>query len=645
MDSPIYKISQLINKTKKVLSVFFLKFFSNSGKNNSEQTNLDKKLVYSLSKSKIPSLKQIKYIGKFLDAREVWLLRVSIFVLIASTVFLCARFYITHLEVIPIEGGEYIEGLIGNPKYINPLYASFSDVDSDISSLIFSSLLKRNKAGQLTNDLALNHETSEDGKTYTFKIRTGVKWHNGAQLTVDDIIYTFNIIKDGRYNSSLHNSFNGVDIEKIDESTLRFVLVEPYAAFLELLTFGIIPQDLWYQISPNSAGLAELNLKPVGSGIYKFKSLVKDSAGSVKLYNLIANEDYYGFKAKITNLSFKFFPNFEEATRALNEGQINGISYLPKGFEENLVAKNSLNLYKLNLPQIKAIFFNQKNNDALKEKSVRQALALAINKKNIIEIALKGDAHLIDGPLLPNNFAYNPENKKFNYNKDEAEKLLTEAGWVSVEVSDEMITFAEDEKTSEDEKIKLEAEEKISVGPGRWRSKDNVFLKVKITSVDIDENVEVINEVKSSWEAIGVKTEIELVSKNSIEANVVKPRNYEALFYSQILGDDPDLYALWHSSQIESGGFNLSNYANKDVDRILEEARIILNIDERKAKYKNFQEIILEDLPAIFMYSPTYTYIQSRKVKGFEINNILIPRDRFSNILDWYIKTGKKLIW
>lgn len=645
MDSPIYKINKLLNKTKKVLSLFILKIFNKNGQIASEQTELDKKLVYSLSKSKIPNLKQIKYIGKYLDAKEVWLMRASFIVLTVSVLFLGVRFYINHLQIVPVEGGEYIEGLVGNPKYINPLYASFSDVDSDITSLIFSSLLKRDKNGQLAKDLALNYEISEDGKEYTFKIRTDAKWHNNAPLTIDDIIFTFNIIKDGRYSSPLQYSFNGVDIEKVDESTLKFILVDPYAAFLELLTFGIIPQDLWYQITPNSAGLAELNLKPVGSGVYKFKSLVKDTSGGIKLYNLTANDDYYGQKAKITNLSFKFFPNFEEALKALNEGQINGVSYLPKGFESNLVAKDSLNLYKLNLPQITAIFFNQKNNEALKEKSVRQALAMAINKNSIIEKAINGDAYLVDGPLLPNSFAYSQENKKYNYNKQEAEKLLDEAGWKITELTSEIIASSENDKLSEDEKTKKGAEEKLAVGAGKWRNKNGAFLKVKITTVDADENAEVINEVKGFWEAIGIKTETELISKNSIESSTIKPRNYEALFYSQILGADPDLYVLWHSSQIGESGLNLPNYANKEVDLILEEARITSNTDARKEKYKKFQEIILEDLPVIFMYSPTYTYVQGKKVKGFDTNNILTPKDRFSNVSDWYMKTGKELIW
>lgn len=631
-----------------------------------EQADLDKKLVYSFSKAKIPTLKQIKYIKKYLNKREIWLLRISFSVIAISLIFTAAQFYFTHLQIVPVFGGEYTEGLVGAPKYINPLYSGFSDVDDDISSLVFSSLLKRNSDGQLINDLAQSYEISEDNKIYTFKIRTDAQWHDGAPLTVDDIVFTFNAIKDSRYNSPLEKSFVGVEIEKISESDVRFILAEPYAAFLELLTFGILPQDLWYQFTPGSASLAGLNLKPIGSGQYKAKSRIKDEkTGEIKSYLLVANENYYGQPARIEKLKFVFFPNFEEAVQALNEGTINGISYLPKQLEKDLVAQNSLNFYKLNLPQLTAVFFNQKNNDFLSDQRSRQALALAIDKSAIIKDDLGGDARLIDGPILPDNFAYNHDNKKYNYNKEEAIKLLDAAGWETTEITEDEIAEARnvlatstaatstvssvsseqaEQDGKRDENIKIN-EDKLMMGVGKWRRKDGKFLVIKLTAVEADGNNQVVEHIKKFWEEIGVKTAIEFIPANQIEMDVIRPRKFEALFYSQILGADPDLYVLWHSSQIGESGLNLSNYANKDVDQLLEDARINSDIEIRKEKYKKFQEIITEDLPAIFLYSPTYTYVQSKKVKGFSVKNILIPRDRFSNIAEWYIKTGKKLVF
>lgn len=651
MDSLKYKITKLLNKAKRALTFFYSIFFKKNqlkkeeAEDSKQRLELDKKLVYSFSKSKIPSLKQAKYIKKFLNARELFILQASIAIFLLSFIFLGTRFYFNHLQVVPAQGGTYTEGLVGSPKYINPLYASLSDVDDDLSGLIFSALLKRDFNGLLTNDLAESYSISEDGKIYNFKIKTGVSWHNNSELKIDDIIFSFNTIKDGKYNSPLRKNFSGVEIEKIDEENLKFILTEPYAAFLELLTFGIMPESLWHTISPGAAPLAELNLKPIGTGPYKIKSFKKDTSGQIKTYSLTVNKNYYGKEANIENLNFVFFPNFEEAVRALNEGAINGVSYLPKWLEKDLAAQDSLNFYKLNLPQLTAVFFNQAKNSALKEKSVRAALALSLDKDGIINNDLGGNARLIDGPILPNSFAYNEKNKKYDFNKEEAVKLLESAGWKEIKITEDDLTAADEDKNSDDEKLKKTAEEKLAMGAGNWRIKDSVFLKTKLTTVASPENSQVAKSLKKAWEEIGVKTEMEEIQPNQIDASVIKPRNFEALLYGQILGADPDLYAFWHSSQAGESGLNLSNYGDKEVDQLLEDARISPDLEKRKEEYKKFQEIITEDLPAIFLYSPTYTYAQSKKIKGFDVKTILTPKNRFANITDWYMKTKKKLVW
>ena len=651
MNSLKNKTITLFNKVKSFLAYFCL-IFLNAFKKifipnyKQKQNELDKKLVFSLSKSRIPSLGQLKYIKRYLSKREVWAVNVCLIAIAGSLIFSGTVFYQEHLQTVPARGGEYSEGLIGAPQYINPLYSVINDVDNDITALIFSSLLKRGNHSELVNDLAESYEISEDNKIYTIKIKSGVCWHNGSELTADDILFTFNAIKDKQYQSPLRAGFAGVEMEKIDGNTVKFILEEPYAAFLELLTFGILPEELWSQISASTANLAKLNLvRPIGSGPYKSKSLVKDTQGNIRSYSLVRNEDYYGQAPYIKNLSFKFFPSFEEAILALNEGLIDGISYLPKQIKSNVAARDSLNYYQLNLPQITAIFFNQEANSSLKDKKVRQALSLAVDKNQIINEILSGEARLISGPILPDSFAYNKEIKKYKYDIEAASVLLDEAGWKIVELTDKDIIQAQEDSNSEDEKIKQKADDKLLAGAGKWRVKEDKFLTIKLTAVYNEENQKAIEAIQNFWSAINVKTEIELVDANEIQIGTIKPRNFEALLYSEVTGADPDPYAFWHSSQIGQSGLNLANYANKDIDALLEDGRLSSNLEERKEKYAKFQEIIAEEAPAIFLYSPTYTYIQSKKVKGFAVKNILTPRDRFSGIAEWHIKTGKKFVW
>lgn len=640
------RLSKLLNSKpllliKKFFFGFIFKFFRNNPDQGQKQ-DFDKKLVYSLAQAKIPTLSQIKYIKKLLTDKELWIIRFCFIIIILSVGFLGTEFYFSHIKIVPGDGGEYIEGLVGFPKYINPLYANYSDVDSDISSLVFSSIVKRNKDGQLVNDLAKNYEIRESGKEHIFKIRKDVKWHNGEALTVDDIIFTFNTFKDNKFRSPLESSFKGVEIEKIDDETIKFILKEPYAAFLEILTFGIMPRSAWSQISPHAAGLAELNLKPIGSGPYKFKSFSKDKNGQIGSYTLVLNKDYYGSKPHIENINFKFFASVEEIEQAAKDKKIEGVNYLAR--QENsdsLFSSDQFNFYKLNFAELKGLFFNSANNPALSDKKVRQALALAINKNEIVNNVLNNGARLIDGPILPDNFAYWTSGMKFQ--QAEAVKLLEEAGWQSREISPDDIKKSEIDKNSTDIKVSKEAESRLFLGAGKWRAKNSEYLIIKLTGAQNSENKKVTAALKNFWEGVGIKTKIEMVEASEIRASIIRPRSFEVLLYGQIVGSDPDCYVFWHSLEAGESGYNFSNYANKEADKLLEEGRIALNLDVRKDIYKKFQEIITLDVPAIYLYSPFYNYAQSKKIKGFDVKYIYLPQDRFNNISEWYVKTEKRL--
>lgn len=634
------KLKKLFIDTYKNVSRFFTKNFNTLLKKNTNQTDLDKKLVYSLSKTKIPNLTQLKYLKKYLSKKELWLIRICFSVIVISAIFIGFRFYTTHLQIVPVVGGKYVEGLLGAPKLVNPLYSGIRDTDNDISQLIFSSIFKRGPRGELINDLITDYNVSQDGTIYAFNLRRDITWHDGEPLTADDIIFTFNAIKNPDYRSPLRSTFSSVQIQKTNDYKFQFELINPYVAFLELLTFGIIPEHIWSQIPAESAERAELNLKPIGSGPFKFNNFVKDKIGNILEYNLITNDTYYN-NPPFINITFKFFPNFEEAVSALNDGLIDGISYLPSNLKNNLITPKTINYNKLFLPQLTAIFLNKDHNEALKEKEVRQALAFALNKNIIIDEVLNGNAQAVDGPILSNSFAYNENIKIYNYNIEEANKLLDNAGWKFVEITQEEI-----DKINEDPDTANESEkEKISMGPGKWRIKNNKFLVVSLKTVERQENQVIIEKIKNFWETIGIKTNTELLPTTAIQKEVIQPRNFDALFYGQIVGSDPDPYPFWHSSQANPGGFNISNFTNKEIDKLLEDARLSSDTEIRKENYKKFQEILVEEVPAIFVYSPIYIYPQSKSLKGFNVENIMLPKDRFANISEWYLKTGKKLIW
>lgn len=620
--------------------------------------NPDHQLVYSLAQHKVPRLKQLKYLPRVLNTKERrWFFGASLVLLVALIVF-AVNFVKNHLELAPARGGEYSEALVGSPKYINPLYNFNRDLDMDLSRLIFSSLFKRDNQGVMQPDLVSEYSVSADGKSYTLKIRDDVKFHNNTKLTVDDVIFTFSAIKDAAYDSPYRRVFLGAEVEKVDDNTVQFNLAEPYSAFLELLSFGILPQKLWGNVSPETAVLSDFNLKPVGSGPFQFRSLSKNKNGEIKEYVLEANDDYYEHRAYLDRITFKFYPNVDEATSALNNNEVDGLGYLSVAQKKEVLAKNSLHFYNVSWPQLSALFFNKKGNVFLADTKVRQALTLAIDRQQIVNDVFGDSAEVADGPIWNHSFVVGPDFPKQGFDFAQAEKILTDSGWEKVEISPEAekeVQEATPEKIKADSNLSFKvdlAEVASSTGasfPGSWRVKfpakktqSRQYLVVSITTSDSAENLAVVEAVKQTWERLGVKTIIKSVPAMQIVDKVIVPRDFSILLFGESLGGDPDVYAFWHSSQAGTTGLNLADYRNATADALLESGRMMKNIEDRTTKYRKFQELVLGEAPAAFLYSAKYIYPQGKNVKGFNNSAIVDPSDRFNDAVNWYSKTRKK---
>ncbi len=674
------KIFPFLKKAKLGLVSVFNKLFRRKKNNlSSNQLELDRKLVHSLSRSQIPNLKQLAYLNKFLSKKEAWVIRALVLVILLNLTFLGFNFYRNNFEVVPRRGGEYTEGLVGNPQYINPLYNLASDVDKDISSLVFSSLFRFSDKETLKKDLVSDYSVCEDKKTYTVKLRDDALWHHDERLTAEDVLFTFEAIKNPEYDSLLRSRFSGVDVKQEDDYTLVFSLEEADPGFLSLLTFGILPADLWSQATPQTSKLTELNLKPIGSGPYQFKRLAKNRQGNILSYTLELNENYYSQKPLIEEITFNFFTSSAGAIEALNRNEVDGLGYLPPGREVDLVAKNSLDIHHFNLPQVNYLFFNHNLNEILEEEKTRKVLSLSINKDKIVSEVFGDDSERVFSFLPPYARSYHPELDRYDFNLERTRELLEELEWEKLEISTEEIEElikiqekidaveetgdsdseeGEEEEDDQEEKPELTEEQrvKMSIGPGEWlvkatssRESEDLtfqdFFLVELTTPAEERSMEVARRVKNYWEKIGIKTEIREVSPGDIHSQVVTPRDFEIFLYAQNFGIKPDFYSFWHSSEIEEG-LNIVAYSNEELDEILEDSSYLdWDSDERIDKYKKIQEILNQDLPSLPLYSPRYTYVQNGTVKGVELEYIVSPSDRFSQIEDWYIKTGKRIVW
>ncbi|MDD2807413.1 MAG: ABC transporter substrate-binding protein [Patescibacteria group bacterium] len=620
------------------------------------QTNrieLDKKLIYNLSNQRLPSFKQFKYIHQALPPKDKKIAGLAIVLILVSTLTILLNFYFINFTPTPSVGGEVTTGLVGAPQYINPILSQTNDVDSDISRLVFSGLLRYNQDLELEPDLATSWDISEDQKTYTFHLRDHVKWQDGEPFTADDVVFTYQSIEDTDFKSPLLISIRGVDVEKVDDLTVKFTLPQPYPSFLDVLTAGILPEHIWSEVPAVNANLTEYNLKPVGTGPWEFKSLTKDKLGNIKSYTIVPNTDYYGQKSYLQQITFKFYPDFQTAVAALKSHSIQGISFLPKELKSDLTGQKNLKYYYFDLPQYTAVFINQKKNEALKSKNVRTALAESIDKNKIVAGALQLEGAAIDGPIFPVPLT-SDDTKPISYNIDDANQLLETAGWkkISVQAYQAWLT-AKTEKASADDQANAEpstatttATEPVASDstasqnqPDFYRQNGEAILELTLTTINQPENTQAADDIKKAWEKIGVKVTVQIVEPNKISRDIIRPRNYDVLLFGIIVGSNSDPFPFWHSSQVDDPGLNLSMYANREADKLLEDARATTDNNKKAKDYTSFQTLLNTDIPAIFLYKPTYTYVMDKDVKGVNIDRIIIPADRFNNIQDWYIKT------
>jgi len=611
----------------------------------------DQELVFKvIGEKKIPSAKQLKYISRFYSDKERLITKIAFSFILVAVIMLGGDLYLNHIVVQPAAGGEYVEAVVGAPTYINPLFAQTNDIDQDISQLVFSGLMRLNEFGQLVGDLAESYTIDETQTTYTFTVREGIKWHDNEPLTAHDVLFTVQSIQDQNFKSPLYITFKNVKARALDDRTITFTLPEPFAPFLSVMTFGILPKHLWQEIDPSHAILAELNLKPIGSGPYQFHSLVKDKKGNIREYRLKRSDDYFLDGPFIENITFKFFPSIAEARGALEQGNVDGLGFLPQnsGYDTTSTGGNStVQEHTLALPQYTALFFNQGSNAALSELAVRQALALATSKHSIIETVFGGKADPVHAPILPGMVGYDPELPTILFDPAKAEQVLDKAGWIRVEPEPDDEGEHADTTLTPNPAFGLANSENQPYtrvkNVKKGTTTEVVPLEITLTTIQRDENIAVAEIIRDLWQSIGVNVSLSIVEPGKIQKEVIKPRAYEVLLFGQILGRDPDPYPFWHSSQANDPGLNLALYANKDTDKLLEEARQTTDREARQEKYRAFQQKLAEEVPAVFLYSLKYTYLLPKSIQGFETLRINQPDDRFSTVQNWYIKTKKRI--
>lgn len=512
---------------------------------------------------------------------------------------------------VATRSASYSEALIGNLSRLNPVLDYGNSVDRDVDRLIFSRLITFDALGQPTPELATVWGITIDGLTYTVQIHPDVKWHDGEKLTTKDVEFTVKLIQAGGEGipADLQKFWSGIEVTSLNETTIQFVLPEPYAPFLDYLSFGILPEHILAGLTPEEFRNSNFNIQPVGSGPFKFDSLItKDE--KITGIKLARNDQFYSQLPNLESVTFMYYPDSSAAMNAYRNGVVQGISKIDSAALPQALEETKLNMYTSRLPRLSMVMFNLKTTDFqfLQDPIVRAALYGAINKQYIIDKIWNGQVISADGPIFPGTWAYMGNPYPIPYSVETSIRKLTEAKY----------PMAED-------------------GSPIRMDKNGNPMEFSLLFPDTPQHKLVAEEIQRDWDELGIKIRLVGVTYDDLINNRLKNRDFQAALVDLDLSNypDPDPYPFWDSVQATDGQ-NYSQWDQKVASEYLEEARVTVRLDERVKFYRNFQVIFAEELPALPLYYPVTTYAVDEYIRGIRIGPLMSSSDRFGNIIEWY---------
>jgi len=517
---------------------------------------------------------------------------------------------------------------VGYVNSLNPLYITHNQIERDLQTLIFNPLIRIGPDGIPVNDLAETWAISSDGKTYTFFLKKEVKWHDGKQFTADDVIFTFETVQKLKDDDSFASAFDKIEMEKLDDFTVIFSLPEPNATFIESLSIGIVPKHILENTRPVDLRLSTFNQYPTGTGAFKVDKY------SQKEIILVKNPGYHKGSPKLEKIIYTLLPDEKTAELALKRSEYHTFTN-PSGetidqLEEYKVYNTKrLTIYLRN----KLIFINLRQDGPLKDNEVRKALSSAMDRESLIE-AIGTGGEIAFGPISQKSWAFDDSIGRYLFDQETAIKILEDSGWKYPEVAE---TAENPEADSESNPENPESNPETSRPAPQYREKNGVQLTVTLTLLDSDTNQVIASTLKSQWEEVGINLIIDTQKYEKIASETIPRRDFEALLFEVETSPDPDKYNFWHSLKADYPGLNLSGYSYQRVDILLERTRKEIDREIRKEDYDLFQKYIMQDMPALFLYHPTYRFIAHYSVRGIDLENVSLPHDRYNNIEEWYI--------
>lgn len=536
---------------------------------------------------------------------QVMITLLAILVLVGTMGYLA--FSVTTV-VVPDYGGTYVEGIAGNPQAINPILSQQNPVDRDLVALIFNGLTRVGPQGEIVPDLAEDWDISGDGTAYTFFLRQDVLWHDGAPFTANDVVYTINAIQNPNYQGSptLAELWRSVVVEQLDTYTVRFLLREPYAPFLDYTTVGILPVHVLGSVPIETLADSQFSARPIGTGPFMVAEV------SARRIVLEANPEHFRSRPYLDRIEFIYYPNDQAVFEARKRGEVAGIARVLPEHLDAVRNDPGLTLYTAPISGYTLIFLNL-DRGVFQDPAVRRAMMLALDRQKLVDDILGGQGIVIHSPILPDSWAYDANVRQYNADRRKAVVALEEAGWFD------------------------------DNGDG-VRERGTQVLEFTLATNDDPTRVRLIHAVSEQLAAVGIRVTPQVVGWDELTTEMLPTRRFDAVLSEwQGLPPDPDPYPFWHSSQAMEGGWNVASYISEQVDLLLQDARTTNIREQRVELYRRFQELFCQDVPSLLLYQPVYNYAVDEAVQGVQVAPMIDGSQRFSTVSRWYIATQRML--
>ena len=490
----------------------------------------------------------------------------------------------------------FVEASIGDARRLNPVIANDS-ASGTVNDQVFNGLVKYDKDIKLVGDLAERWEVTNGGKTITFFLRRGVKWHDGVEFTANDCLFTYQKFVDPRVATPYSRSYMDVlKAEIVNKYTFRVAYKEPFSPALESWSMGIIPKHL---LDGKDINTDPFNRHPIGTGPYKFKEWI---AGQKIV--LDANSSYFEGRPNIDRFIYRVIPDSSTMFQELLSGGVDMMGLTPLQYlRKSETRRIRENYRKFRYPANAYTYMGYNlTNPLFTDVRVRQALSYAINRQSIIDGVLLGLGKPCTGPFSYVSWAYNPKAKSYNYDPELAKKMLGKEGW------------------------------KDKNNDGILEKNGKSFRFTILTNQGNTERIRTAEIIQQNLKAVGIAVSIRVMEWQAFLEQIDK-RSFEAIILGWGMGRDPDLYDIWHSSKTKKGEYNFIGYKNAEVDRLLVEGRRTFDIEKRKKIYYRIHEILAEEQPYAFLYVPDALPIVHKRFKGVEP----APLGIMYNFIHWYV--------